>query len=84
MDVHCRPIAPKGCLRNPLGKEVEGRLEDKKFKPTAIQNFCFLFLGEGREVTGGNISGGISWRTSDPHPRLDQTSCQASSVLCHG
>ena len=52
MDVHCRPIAPKGCLRNPLGKEVEGRLEDKKFKPTASQIFVLFFRGGGRGYGG--------------------------------
>ena len=47
MDDDCRPMVPKGCLRKPLGKEVKGRLEAKKFKPTASQGFCFVFLGEG-------------------------------------
>ena len=60
MGVDCRPMVLKGFLRKPLGKEVKGRLEAKKLKPTASQGFCFVFLGEGGEVKRGNISGGIS------------------------
>ena len=52
MDVDCRPMVLKGFLRKPLGKEVKGRLEAKKLKPTASQNFVLFFRGGGRGYGG--------------------------------